>query len=224
VDVVEHTLISLTHEPLLKCARFYGFRNIQNLVRKLKPVRGSRLPGAAASVRRKEGINRKQYGGGNDYAYVEVMACPGGCTNGGGQIKADEAIALQKTCKAADEDKRDMGDARDGIVSTQREWLKRVDSAYFSAASDSDSPGQDADFDMHDPGPDPSLGPQASSQTAVHDFLAYWSAYTSIPLDKLVYTSYRNVESDVGKSRSGSNGLGDMERVATLAGSIGGGW
>ncbi|KAM9372646.1 cytosolic iron-sulfur assembly component 3 [Phaethornis superciliosus] len=49
---------------LLHFALAYGFRNIQNLVQKLK--RG-KCP----------------------YHYVEVMACPSGCLNGGGQIKPD---------------------------------------------------------------------------------------------------------------------------------------
>ncbi|KAG8557359.1 hypothetical protein GDO81_016604 [Engystomops pustulosus] len=49
---------------LLQFALAYGFRNIQNLVQKLK--RG-RCP----------------------YHYVEVMACPSGCLNGGGQIRAE---------------------------------------------------------------------------------------------------------------------------------------
>ncbi|NXD82253.1 NARFL factor, partial [Halcyon senegalensis] len=47
---------------LLHFALAYGFRNIQNLVQKLK--RGK-----------------------SPYHYVEVMACPSGCLNGGGQIK-----------------------------------------------------------------------------------------------------------------------------------------
>ncbi|XP_066496704.1 cytosolic iron-sulfur assembly component 3 [Tiliqua scincoides] len=51
-------------EILLHFALAYGFRNIQNLVQKLK--RG-KLP----------------------YHYVEVMACPSGCLNGGGQVKAE---------------------------------------------------------------------------------------------------------------------------------------
>lgn len=51
---------------LLHFAAAYGFRNIQNLVQKLK--RG-RCP----------------------YHYVEVMACPAGCLNGGGQLKAPDA-------------------------------------------------------------------------------------------------------------------------------------
>ncbi|XP_056263858.1 cytosolic Fe-S cluster assembly factor narfl isoform X1 [Pseudoliparis swirei] len=47
---------------LLSFASTYGFRNIQNLVQKLK--RG-KLP----------------------YHFVEVMACPSGCLNGGGQVR-----------------------------------------------------------------------------------------------------------------------------------------
>ncbi|XP_053411397.1 cytosolic iron-sulfur assembly component 3 isoform X1 [Nycticebus coucang] len=50
-------------QVLLRFAAVYGFRNIQNLVQKLK--RG-RCP----------------------YHYVEIMACPAGCLNGGGQLKA----------------------------------------------------------------------------------------------------------------------------------------
>ncbi|XP_058894466.1 cytosolic iron-sulfur assembly component 3 isoform X2 [Kogia breviceps] len=52
-------------QVLLHFAAAYGFRNIQNLVQKIK--RG-RCP----------------------YHYVEVMACPAGCLNGGGQLKAPD--------------------------------------------------------------------------------------------------------------------------------------
>uniref|UniRef100_A0AAZ3P4V0 Nuclear prelamin A recognition factor-like protein n=1 Tax=Oncorhynchus tshawytscha TaxID=74940 RepID=A0AAZ3P4V0_ONCTS len=47
---------------VLRFAATYGFRNIQNLVQKLK--RGK-----------------------SPYHFVEVMACPSGCLNGGGQVK-----------------------------------------------------------------------------------------------------------------------------------------
>ena len=50
---------------VLKFALAYGFRNIQNLVQKLK--RGK-----------------------SPYHFVEVMACPAGCVNGGGQIRPGE--------------------------------------------------------------------------------------------------------------------------------------
>jgi iron only hydrogenase large subunit-like protein len=47
--------------------------------------------------------------------YTEVMACPGGCTNGGGQIKAED----EEVWKA----EKPVG---------QKELLLRVDEAYFS--------------------------------------------------------------------------------------------
>ncbi|XP_017277336.1 cytosolic Fe-S cluster assembly factor narfl [Kryptolebias marmoratus] len=53
-------------EVLLCFAATYGFRNIQNLVQKLK--RGK-----------------------SPYHFVEVMACPSGCLNGGGQVKPPAA-------------------------------------------------------------------------------------------------------------------------------------
>uniref|UniRef100_A0A1J3D9U2 Cytosolic Fe-S cluster assembly factor NARFL n=1 Tax=Noccaea caerulescens TaxID=107243 RepID=A0A1J3D9U2_NOCCA len=49
-------------KTVLKFALCYGFRNIQNVVRRIKT-------------------------GKYEYQYVEIMACPTGCLNGGGQIK-----------------------------------------------------------------------------------------------------------------------------------------
>ncbi|OAD75924.1 hypothetical protein PHYBLDRAFT_15794 [Phycomyces blakesleeanus NRRL 1555(-)] len=60
-DVREYSLETVDGQVLLKFATAYGFRNIQNIVRKIK-------------------TNKCQY------HYVEVMACPGGCANGGGQL------------------------------------------------------------------------------------------------------------------------------------------
>ncbi|CAL4105050.1 unnamed protein product [Meganyctiphanes norvegica] len=51
-------------ETVLRFAMAYGFRNIQNLVQKLK--RGK-----------------------SPYHYVEVMACPSGCLNGGAQLRPE---------------------------------------------------------------------------------------------------------------------------------------
>ena len=55
-------------EKILRFAQAYGFRNIQNIVRQIKRQKCS-------------------------FQFVEVMACPSGCNNGGGQIKptADES-------------------------------------------------------------------------------------------------------------------------------------
>ena len=54
-------------KTLLKFAIANGFRNIQNLVQKLK---------------------RKRC----DYDFVEVLACPSGCVNGGAQLRHSEVI------------------------------------------------------------------------------------------------------------------------------------
>ena len=60
----------------LRFALAYGFRNIQNTVRKIK--RGKCT-----------------------YDYVEIMACPSGCTNGGGQIRPDKASGEKPRALAA---------------------------------------------------------------------------------------------------------------------------
>jgi iron only hydrogenase large subunit-like protein len=57
------TEFSVNGTVVLRIARAYGFRNIQNIMR---------------SVKRRN----------CQYDFVELLACPGGCTNGGGQIKA----------------------------------------------------------------------------------------------------------------------------------------
>ncbi|KAG2497731.1 hypothetical protein HYH03_004467 [Edaphochlamys debaryana] len=54
--------------PGLRFARVYGFRNIQTLLRQVKTGRCG-------------------------YQYVEVMACPAGCLNGGGQPKPGPGVS-----------------------------------------------------------------------------------------------------------------------------------
>jgi iron only hydrogenase large subunit-like protein len=57
-DLKEVTL-EIGGKRVLKFAAAYGFKNIQNIIRNIK--RGK-----------------------SDYDYIELMACPGGCLNGGG--------------------------------------------------------------------------------------------------------------------------------------------
>ncbi|EJK67688.1 hypothetical protein THAOC_11247, partial [Thalassiosira oceanica] len=54
--------------PVLRFAAAYGFKNVQSV------LRGLSSPGTTAG------------GEGRRYDYVEVMACPSGCANGGGQV------------------------------------------------------------------------------------------------------------------------------------------
>ena len=204
-DVIEYSISTpISPTPIFKAARYYGFRNIQNLVRKLKPPKQSRLPGARVA----------KAAGGMDLAYVEVMACPGGCTNGGGQIKVEDVPV------------------KEGTRMSQKEWLGRVDEAYYSM---SESEGEDGnagmelegkggdndgmDFDVEEGIEHASDVVNGISPSYIKGILDHWAASTGIELHKLVMTSYRKVVSDVGKSGGAKN-----ERVVELAGKIGGGW
>ncbi|RUS16272.1 hypothetical protein BC937DRAFT_91419 [Endogone sp. FLAS-F59071] len=83
-DFREYTLEVPGAAPL-RFAAAYGFRNIQNLVRKIKQGKCT-------------------------YDYVEVMACPGGCVNGGGQIKQPDGEE----------------------VMSAKDWVVRVEQVYRS--------------------------------------------------------------------------------------------
>ena len=63
----KEVLLEQYGKVLLRFAIANGFRNIQNLVQKLKRGKSA-------------------------YHYVEVMACPSGCLNGGAQIRPDQGI------------------------------------------------------------------------------------------------------------------------------------
>ena len=221
-DVVEYMLVADedgTEKSLFKAARYYGFRNIQNLVRRMRPPKPSRMPGArpVGSARRPgskaaDGSKEEQ-----QYAYVEVMACPGGCTNGGGQIKVSDVVGLRKGVEGVENGGDQMASE------DQKTWLARVDEAYFSASSGSE--GEDDEDEMvietgdvmdgHEDAPDMVNG---ISRRYIMDTLRHWEHLTGVGLDKLAYTSYREVESDVGKKVS------NTERVASLASAAGGAW
>ncbi|KAL9620772.1 MAG: hypothetical protein Q9204_008180 [Flavoplaca sp. TL-2023a] len=224
-------------EILFRAARYYGFRNIQNLVRKLKPPRPRRLPGASTitskpaprSSNAAKTTSAATAGNINEYSYIEVMACPGGCTNGGGQIKVDDVGLGERQGKGKGVDVTDKGPM------TQKEWLEKVDEAYFSMSSsesassvsesegdgDEDEDGhRDADIDIHNETMEEEEemvnGIDIRNVRAV---LKHWSQSTGIDMQKLCFTTFREVKSDVGK---GANG--EKDRVVELAGRIGGGW
>jgi len=79
------------NEVLLCFVYAYGFRNIQNLVRKVKTVNNPKIKKSLP------------------FHYVEVMACPSGCINGGGQLKSD-----------------------DGSNYVSKEWIEQAENAYQS--------------------------------------------------------------------------------------------
>ena len=74
----KEVVIEAEGKPTLKMALAYGFRNIQNIVQKVK---------------------RKKC----DYHFVEIMACPAGCNNGGAQIRPEgEETAKERLTKVED--------------------------------------------------------------------------------------------------------------------------
>ncbi|KAF1944477.1 iron-sulfur cluster assembly associated protein-like protein Nar1 [Clathrospora elynae] len=218
-DVVEYSVVRGS-EIIIKAARFYGFRNIQNLVRRLKPAKASRLPGGKTGVVRRPGAAGAAAGEGvKDYAYVEVMACPGGCTNGGGQVKVMEVEEV-RNYGGVEEDTR----APKPGPKEQKEWLAKVDEAYFSASdSEDDKVNGDGDRELRDSRTNGHSGEDdivdGISRTQMKNWMAHWSDITGVSTQKLMYTSYIKVESDVGKKKQS-----DMERVAGLAVTAGGGW
>ncbi|KAN0018943.1 hypothetical protein ACTFIU_002145 [Dictyostelium citrinum] len=78
--------LEIDGKKVLNFAQAYGFRNIQNIVRKIK-----------TNIATKKDAN-------SQYDFVEIMACPSGCINGGGQIKA-EGIKENKAILLESEEK-----------------------------------------------------------------------------------------------------------------------
>jgi hypothetical protein len=153
-DNVEYLLQDVvTGQVIFKGAKCYGFRNLQNLVRKLgnKAGRAGKLQAAVAARRRAKtsGTSTPVEGlGGEDRTmdFVEVMACPGGCVNGGGQIKP---------AKQVDEEGFERPLADDGVDEGMRwstkEWVANVETVYWDGVptppASPTANGVDADAD-----------------------------------------------------------------------------
>ncbi|KAM5588907.1 protein NAR1 [Rosa sericea] len=103
-DFQEVTL-EMEGKTVLKFALCYGFRNLQNVVRKIKI-------------------------GKCDYHFLEIMACPSGCLNGGGQIKpkpGQSAKQLIPLLQAAYAENVLVSDpfANPIVQSLYNEWLEK---------------------------------------------------------------------------------------------------
>ena len=217
---VKHCVLKAHNGTVIaKTARHYGFKNIQNLVQKLKPAEPSRLLGGA----RKPAGGSKGAGSLSEFLYIEVMACPGGCTNGGGQVKIGDlpSNTLVEGSTAQAEVVRHEEGRRKPTNAEERAWRAKVDEAYFSAESDTEPElKSDEDGDVAMTNGHVETSQSDDEDKSVEDVLRYWSNCCQLPLETLLYTSFRAVESDVGKEKN----VNDVERVAGLASSIGGGW
>ena len=103
----QEVTIEINGKPPLKMALAYGFRNIQNIVQKIK--RG-KCP----------------------YHFVEIMACPSGCANGGGQIRPeDDETAKDRLVTVTDlynSVEAEDPHSKKEMDSLYSEWLGGVDS------------------------------------------------------------------------------------------------
>lgn len=110
-DIYEMRLIYDSKETLASAAVVNGFRNIQNLVRKLKPNTNKSMNNKINPLvarRRARMINRGksesisqeieiEIADASKVDYVEIMACPNGCINGGGQINPPTTTTISNT-------------------------------------------------------------------------------------------------------------------------------
>ena len=110
--------VEVDGEVKLRFAICYGFRNIQNVVQKMK---------------------RKKLG----FDFVEIMACPSGCLNGGGQIrcedvhnraKAKELLKKVKECFAKERGEMQTGDMQK-LFDSKEECDKVMRTVYHKVES-----------------------------------------------------------------------------------------
>lgn len=96
-DLQDMLLISNnSNEVLMKFGLASGFQNIQNIVRQLKT-------------------------GKSEYSYIELMACPTGCLNGGGQPKVTREI-IQQQEQSLISLYQEMPSQEIALVNTEREF------------------------------------------------------------------------------------------------------
>lgn len=115
-DYIEYTLAqqgpSGEREVVGKAAKCYGFRNLQNVVRKIGKDAGisvtrgaagkapSKASAAVAAANAKRaarlGTATPLKGKEKEIEFIEVMACPSGCVNGGGQVAPPKESLRQR--------------------------------------------------------------------------------------------------------------------------------
>lgn len=97
---------------LLRFAKSYGFKNIQNLVRKINPKqRKTFRPKARNDFNAMTPL---------PYHFVEVMACPSGCINGGGQLKPEGGTKWTSSENSSN--------------TTTKQWLQLTENIYQSTS------------------------------------------------------------------------------------------
>ncbi|VDB95107.1 unnamed protein product [Peniophora sp. CBMAI 1063] len=152
-DSTEYTLTDPEGNVVFRAATCYGFRNLQNIVRRVARDAGIRVVRGRAA-----GALSRRAQPGRAYDYVEVMACPGGCVNGGGQLPRPEAVQTTVTDGATE---ANDGDGGMGNRWADRAWTKEVERAYW----DGREPAPGARFGLLTP----PASPRGTSANIVDD-------------------------------------------------------
>lgn len=212
-DYIEYTLYQRQgegeKEVVGKAAKCYGFRNLQNVVRKIgkeagismsRGAAGKAPPSKAAAALAAANAKRAaRLGGGasakgkeKEVEFIEVMACPSGCVNGGGQVappkeslrqrkrrrswgeeggdyvgKVDDEgmpdiIEAEKQQIMEGEVKMVMDEEEDRVLSS-KDWVKEVERRYWGDGTREEVVRQqDYDFDLDTL--DPSIVPYLLAQ------------------------------------------------------------
>lgn len=154
---------STTTKTLLRAAKCYGFRNLQNVVRKIgrdagvsitRGAAGKLSATASAAIARRAALRKKASGVEEEmgFEFVEVMACPSGCVNGGGQIAPPKIAVGQRRVKGVKGykglkvDEEGMPDVVERMevderVLSGKEWVQRVEQVYWEQEGDREEGG-----------------------------------------------------------------------------------
>jgi iron only hydrogenase large subunit-like protein len=104
-----------TGKVVFKGAKCYGFRNLRDIVRRVGKEVGVQTGKCAAGrlVGSRARLVKRTATGSEDVIldYVQVMACPEGCINGGGQLKRREPAKVDLGEKASEGYQRDWNEA-----------------------------------------------------------------------------------------------------------------
>ena len=205
---------------LFRGAKCYGFRNLQNVVRKVGRDAGISVTKGAAGkgfAAKRSGLVKRQARAADGpatneadrgYDFIEVMACPSGCINGGGQIsppKHPPPIEIDQEgmpLDASEEGEYKVVASSEGHrVLSGKEWVARVEEFYWRVGATKIVDGAQVENHTTHTSIRPFLQPVASQTKLDHlaeTILREMTAAHMQPEEerkRLLRTQYRAIES-----------------------------
>lgn len=192
-DYSEYTLMQ-GQQPVFKGAICNGFRNLQNVVRKITPGTGGTSTKRAVVRKRRgaaDGAQQQSPANARPYDYIEVMACPSGCINGGGQMpppKSGTAAAQSIELK----DDEGLPIVRPSNMLPAKEWVAQVEQLYWSMQRPADLAAEAPSLDTLDPSIVPFLEPH--TETGLEALSRSMEAQIGIEPEGKLQTEFRAVD------------------------------